>query len=247
MVHAEMRDGRPGGGELQHIRGAIVYRPARVTRSATIVYQSATHSECECVSTCAGHSFGSECVTRDPSSGACRNTFGSRSCIDLRGSQLRVRMCDGRMGAAWWRGVPRHRATAPRTPRHRARRVAPAESRPRHRARAGSILRERRSGTSRMLEWAGPTRGHKTAGRKAPKPTARQRPHHRREAPSHGAPTTCEERPCSRTPTLPVARRLPRLAPSPPGLRSRPAAPARRSLPMPPLPATPPPLPPART
>ncbi len=26
--------------------------------------------------------------------GACRNTFGMRTCIDLRGSQLRVRMCD---------------------------------------------------------------------------------------------------------------------------------------------------------
>ncbi len=106
----------PRRGEPQHIREPIVYRPARVTRSATIVYQSATHSGGECVADCTGHSFGSECVTRDPSSGACRNTFGSRSCIDLHGSQLRVRMCDGRMGAAWWRGVPRHRATAPHTP-----------------------------------------------------------------------------------------------------------------------------------
>lgn len=49
-----------------------------------------THSGPECVSTCAGYRFGYECV-------AGGYTFGVRTCIDLRGVQLRVRTCGGRI------------------------------------------------------------------------------------------------------------------------------------------------------
>ena len=49
-----------------------------------------THSGPERVSTCAGYRFGCECVT---SPGRPRYRFVVRTCIDLRGIQVRVRMC----------------------------------------------------------------------------------------------------------------------------------------------------------
>ncbi len=49
-----------------------------------------TDSSPERVATCAGYRFGYECV-------AGGYTFGVRTCIDLRGIQLRVRTCGGRI------------------------------------------------------------------------------------------------------------------------------------------------------
>ena len=49
-----------------------------------------TDSRPELVSTCAGYSFGYECVAGP---GPSRYTFGARTCSDLRGIQVRVRMC----------------------------------------------------------------------------------------------------------------------------------------------------------
>lgn len=78
--------------------------PLQPVGPASLGEQVDTHSSLERVSTCAGYSFGRECV-------AGRYSFGIRTCIDLGAIQLRARMCGERIHIrrtnAWQRPAPR--------------------------------------------------------------------------------------------------------------------------------------------